>query len=231
MKKMYFCDNEEIEVYALAGDELKNREGGGSIPDAIDGIALNPVQTHSLNVAVVDEKTSTPIDDCDAYITFSQNLPIGVRTADCVPIMIYARDIKAVAAVHAGWKGTIGGIIDNVIKMLLDYGSERENIYIYFGPSISQKIYEVDADLAEKFIDAGFEKNIEINPITSKPHIDLEGVNIERVKSLGVPERNIYRSGCCTFESKDFEGNYLFPSYRRDKGTDRRLLTAVKLKS
>ena len=229
MKKIYLCDNDEIEVYVLTGEELNNRKGE-DLADVIDGLALNPVQTHSLNFAVVDEETSSPVDDCDAYITYSVNLPIGVRTADCVPILIYASDIKAVAAVHAGWKGTLGGIVDNVINALLERGSRGENIRLYFGPSISQKNYEVDADLAQKFIDGGFEKNIKINPITSKPHIDLVGVNAERAKSLGIPPINIIMPSLCTFDCKDLEGEYLFPSYRRDKGTDKRLFSVIRRK-
>ena len=64
-----------------------------------------PKQTHSLNVAIVSDGNEI-LEDTDAIITETPGLPIGVRTADCVPVILYAEDIKAVAAVHAGWKGS-----------------------------------------------------------------------------------------------------------------------------
>ncbi|MDE7466345.1 MAG: polyphenol oxidase family protein [Muribaculaceae bacterium] len=229
MRKIEIYDDDEIDIRVYTGEELGNRSGGGE-PDLIDSMALTPVQTHSVNVAVVDRATSSPVYDCDAYITFSTDVPIGIRTADCVPILIYSKDIKAIGAIHAGWKGTLGGILDNVVGILMEKGSKAENILLYFGPSISGKNYEVDSALAQQFIDAGFETNIIYCAGTSRPHIDLEGVNHTRAKTLGIPAQNIHRSDFCTFDSKDEKGKYLFPSYRREKGTDRRLLTTIRLK-
>ena len=79
-------------------------------------------------------------------------LPIGVRTADCVPVILYAEDIKAVAAVHAGWKGTLGGIVDVVVDRLADMGSDPRNIHATFGISICGNCYEVDNDLGERSV-------------------------------------------------------------------------------
>ena len=81
-----------------------------------------PKQTHSLNVAIVSDGNEI-LEDTDAIITGTPGLSIGVRTADCVPVILYAEDIKAVAAVHAGWKGTLGGIVDVVVDRLADMGS------------------------------------------------------------------------------------------------------------
>ena len=76
--------------------------------DRFSHAVLLPVQTHSCTVAEVD--SPCPLPDTDAIITRTPGLRIGVRTADCVPLLLHAPDIRAVAAIHAGWKGTLGNI-------------------------------------------------------------------------------------------------------------------------
>ena len=88
----------------------------------------------------------------DAIITNQKNLPIGILTADCVPILIHDNVSKVIAAIHAGWRGAYKGIINKVIKFMIKKGSKRKNIYAAIGPCISQESYNVKMDFFEKFI-------------------------------------------------------------------------------
>lgn len=202
-------------------------------------LALFPEQTHSLNVGIVEHRDNI-FPETDALITFKRDLPIGIVTADCVPILLYAPDIKGVAAVHAGWRGTLGGIIDRVLDILILRGAEPSKIRAWFGPSISKAKYEVDAELARKFKDAGFEKCVEDpasylfakdsgSEVNSKPHIDLQRVNLARMLRRGLEEQNVHLSGACTFGQLDSAHHPLYQSYRRDGDKAGRLLTYIKL--
>ena len=81
-----------------------------------------------------------------------KNIPIGVLTADCVPILICDERTKLVAAIHAGWKGAYKDIISKVIQFMIKKGSNPKNITAAIGPAISAKNYEVKADFKRKFI-------------------------------------------------------------------------------
>ncbi len=88
----------------------------------------------------------------DAIITDQKKLPIGILTADCVPILIYDNVSKIIAAIHAGWKGAFKGIINKVIKFMIRKGCKRKNLYAVIGPCISQKNYTIKNDFLRKFI-------------------------------------------------------------------------------
>lgn len=197
--------------------------------DFYDRMATTPVQTHSLNVREVDNVWQNDFNDTDALVTFKEDVSVGVRTADCVPILMSAEDVRGAAAVHAGWKGTLGGIVDRTLDMLETEGADLSKLKVAFGPSICRDCYEVDRDFADKFIEAGFSEFVSWpHGNSGKPHIDLQGINIERLRRRGVPMENIEPSEECTCHTKDAEGKYGYPSYRRDKTTDR-ILSAIML--
>ncbi len=191
--------------------------------------AVMPDQTHSLNVAVATGPGEL-FPDTDALVTFVPGLAIGVKTADCVPILIYAPDIEGVAAVHAGWKGSLGGIVNNTLDLLKNYGADLSELIVAFGPSISMAKYEVGQDLADKFIEAGF-GNCVFYPDgeNGRPHIDLQGVNKERLLSRGVKLQNIHLHDGCTYGSVNPDGSYIYRSHRRSGGSPTRNLTAIYL--
>ena len=110
-------------------------------------------QIHSNKFVYIDKKynfKSKP--NADAVITNQKDLPIGILTADCVPILVCDEKKKIIAAIHAGWKGAYKGIIDRVIKFIIKKGSKPQNITAVIGPSISIKNYEVQNDFKKKFI-------------------------------------------------------------------------------
>ena len=196
------------------------------------GIWANiPEQIHSCNVSVADRYTRY-YAGADALLTFEPDVPVGVKTADCVPILIYAPDRQCVGAIHAGWKGTLGGIVDNVMDVLEEREIDPTQLRVAFGPSISKKVYEVDEELAGSFIEAGFEEYVSY-PYgeKGKPHIDLQGVNLERFLRRGVMRENISLHEGCSFESKAKDGTPKYASHRRSGGAPARMLTCIMMLS
>lgn len=193
--------------------------------------AITPVQTHSCNVAVVDAY-GRYFEDTDALITFEPDVPVGVKTADCVPILVYAPDAQCVGAIHAGWKGTLGGIVDNVMDVLEERGVDPACLKVAFGPSISSDVYEVDRTLVDRFIQTGFAQYIHY-PYgqDKKPHIDLQGVNMERFIRRGVQSANISLHSGCSYSSKKKDGSPKYASHRRSGGAPLRMLTCIMLLS
>lgn len=192
----------------------------GVAPDAAlmaDDVII-PIQTHSCNVKIVGASPDiSELEDTDALITLRPGVRIGVRTADCVPVVIYAPDINAVAAVHAGWKGSLGGIVGNTLGHLVRLGARPENMHAAFGPSICGQCYEVSQDLADSFVAAGF-----AGAVIGQRHVSLELVNTMRLQRAGVPLAAIRAALCCTLETPSY------PSWRRNP-TSRRLLTWIQL--
>lgn len=144
----------------------------------------------------------------DACITFEKNVPLLCYSADCVPILMYASDIEAIAAIHSGWRGSAMAICRKTAQKLVEYGAKRDNIYVAIGPCIGKCCYEVSEDVALKF-DKAF-SNLKEN---GKYMLDLEEANFSLLKDYGIPEENISRSGICTSCHND-----LFFSHRKQNG-------------
>ena len=89
----------------------------------------------------------------DALISNTKKIAIGVLSADCVPILIYDEANQIIATVHAGWKGAVGGIIENTIKEIVKIGGNNK-INVAIGPCINANNYEVGQDFYDKFIQA-----------------------------------------------------------------------------
>ena len=110
-------------------------------------------QTHSSKFVYIQKKnTFKSKPKADAVITNQKNLPIGILTADCVPILICDKRKNFVAAIHAGWKGAYKDIISKVINFMIKKGSDPKNITAVIGPAISVANYEVKEDFKRKFI-------------------------------------------------------------------------------
>ena len=108
-------------------------------------------QTHSNKVIEIKKKSLKRKVFSDAIITRENNIALGVVTADCVPILLYDKENKIVGCIHAGWKGTIAGIIKNTISKIKKIGKQNI-IYASIGPCIGKKSYEVGLEFYTKFI-------------------------------------------------------------------------------
>lgn len=179
-----------------------------------------PQQTHTAKVAIVDDFEG-PFSETDALITQRTDIAIGIRTADCVPIVLNAPDIRAIAAVHAGWKGTIARIAEKAVEELKRLGADPKNIHAAMGPCICAGCYVVSPDLAQRFANAGFSSHI--SSTVSHPHLDLPAINRSILQQSGLLPEYIQLPIGCTKETSRF------PSWRRTPQTPDRLITAIRL--
>ena len=111
-------------------------------------------QVHSNKFIFINEKNKflTKKIKGDALITDQINVPIGILTADCVPILLYDKKKKIIAAIHAGWKGAFKGIVHKVVNFLIKKGCTQKNIIAAIGPCIGKNSYDVREDLKGKFL-------------------------------------------------------------------------------
>ncbi|MCG3653587.1 peptidoglycan editing factor PgeF [Aliarcobacter butzleri] len=166
-------------------------------------------QIHSANVVVVDENSPKYIDNCDALITKTKNLPLMVMVADCIPILMFDEVKGVIAAIHAGRNSTFLKISEITSKkMIEDFSCKTENIKVIMGPSIQKCCYEVNDEL-KNIVEKSFGKEFVIGN-----NIDLQGINKKLLENLGI--KNIEISSICTKCS-----NKPFFSYRKEKNTGR----------
>jgi YfiH family protein len=136
---------------------------------------------------------------------------VGVRTADCVPVLLADPVTNSVAAIHAGWRGTVADIVGEAVRALSRRWQTRsEDIHAAIGPCIGPCCYEVGPEVARQF---------EIK-CTGKIHLDLPAENERRLREAGV--RNIWKSGECTFCAGD-----RFFSYRREGEQAGRMISFI----
>ena len=156
----------------------------------------------------------------DALVTDDPGRGIGVRTADCVPVLLLDAGRRAVAAIHAGWRGTAAGIAAHAIeKMQADFGSRPADIRAALGPCIQECCYEVGPEVANNFRTLFPEWPV----ISGKWHLDLPEANRRHLTAAGVPANQIFDSGLCTFCLPEH-----FFSYRREPRNPGRMTSVIR---
>ena len=171
----------------------------------VDAIVI-PRQTHTTNVRVIENVPSEEeLQDVDAVITRLKGFCLCVSTADCVPILMYDPVKQVVAAVHAGWRGTVGRIVEQTLDTMKSYyGTDGKDVVACIGPSISLESFEVGDEVYTAFADAGFDM-ARIARRFEKWHLDLWEANRLQLMAHGVLCENIEVSGICTYlQHEDF---------------------------
>ena len=187
-------------------------------------------QVHGDNIFILDdpalEFSEVGKVPADALLTQISGKPIGIFTADCLPILVYDPRLKVIGAIHAGRRGSAKGIVFKVVReMARIYGSHPEEVVVGFGPAIGKCCYEVGEDCVQPF------KELfpgEINWFRSGPpgkcFLDLIAVNKMEAEKAGLLPENIFSMGHCTCCS--IRNLY---SYRRE-GETGRILTTIMLR-
>lgn len=186
-------------------------------------------QIHGDGVKIVrnDRDIANSDDKFDAVVSDMQRTLAGVKTADCVPVLIGDTRTKAFAAVHAGWRGTVQSIVVRTIEaMQREYGSEPRDMIAAIGPCASGANYEIGQDVIDAFENAFSTCGKYFTP-TREGHalIDLPLANKDQLIACGVPLDNIYTAPFCTITRTD-----LFFSYRVEKrlhGKTGRLMSVI----
>lgn len=157
----------------------------------------------------------------DALISADTAKRIGVRTADCVPILIVDPATRSVAAVHAGWRGTVAGIAERTAESLAKTFSARVgDLRVAFGPSIRSCCYEVGPEVAAQFTVILGESTV----TDGRRHIDLIEANRRILIRAGLKAEHIFDSGLCTFCLQEE-----FFSYRRQPQDFGRMLSFIEI--
>ena len=191
-------------------------------------------QVHGTRVAVVNrpDMTREDLDGYDALVTNLRGIAIGVRTADCVPILLFDPHKSVIAAVHSGWKGTVQRIVQKAIyTMKSQFGTEGKDLKAIIGPSIGPDSFQVGEDVVKYFKEQGFpldkiwffNEGKGDSPMYHGHHIDLIKANTWLLEQAGVATENIQACGIDTYTDDSFF------SARREGVECGRIINAIKL--
>ncbi len=187
-----------------------------------DAKFFNTDQLHSDSVVLLstDHESRTTLQ-ADAFITNEPGIVCSVRTADCVPILMFDPVKKAVGAVHAGWRGTAKRVAVKVVERFIhEFGSRREDICVAIGPAIVGKCYEVDSEVAESFISIAGD-HMKKGTRRGKWNLDLQQINKAILEKEGITKLEVIP--ICSHCDKRFA------SYRRDRSEDGRQVNFILL--
>ncbi len=175
-------------------------------------------QTHS-DICVCVTGGAGRLGTGDAIITDVPGVRVGVRTADCVPILLVDQQRRAVAAIHAGWRGTAAAISPKAVRELqARFGADPAGMLAAIGPAIGPCCYEVGPEVGARLGEWFPERK----DLAGRARIDLAEANRRQLVSAGVPEAQIHTAGLCTFCCAGE-----FHSWRRDRQTGARMVNAV----
>ena len=173
---------------------------------ALYGSLATLKQIHSA-ACVPGEGRAGELGRGDALIENTPGSVIAVKTADCIPILLVDERRRAIAAVHAGWRGTVAAIARKAVEaMAARFDTAPADLHAAIGPGIGKCCYEVGAEVAARFGEQG------------RAHIDLLEANCRQLTDAGVTPQHIYASNLCTMcRPQEFH------SFRRDKEAAGRL--------
>ncbi|MCW3103611.1 MAG: peptidoglycan editing factor PgeF [Bacteroidetes bacterium] len=199
---------------------LKNRElffGALHIPQAQ---VTKSHQVHGNDVLLVNTPVTT--EGYDGLISNTRGVFLAVSIADCTPILIHDEKNNAVAALHAGWRGTAGKIVSNAMRMMQEhFGTSGKDCKAFIGACISYANFEVGPEVAEHF-DADVKR---FDSRKQKWFVDLKAANQRLLTDAGIPPENIEISSHCTVAD-----NELFFSHRAGQGNTGRMMAVIGIK-
>jgi polyphenol oxidase len=196
-----------------------------------DQIGLKPQrliccrQIHSDTVIHInrsDISRKTPPAEADAMITTHADLPLGIFTADCVPVFILDPVTPAIGLAHAGWRGTLACIAAKTVQsMECHFQTSAADCLVHLGSSIQQCCYTVSEALADRF------EEVFGNCVRTEAHaLSLQNANVRQLTQVGVRPEAISASAFCTACRTD-----IFYSHRAENGQTGRMLSLIKLSS
>jgi hypothetical protein len=179
------------------------------------------MQVHGNEVLTITNVATVPPEPrvYDAVITNQTGLALGIRTADCVPLLMADTTNGVIAAVHAGWRGLLSGVISRTLTiMCTTFGSSPRNILVAIGPGIGPCCYEVRDNIFDQFLQKHKSSNAFAQQRHGRCYLDLPSFSRLQLRDMGIPGANIETAALCTGCRND-----LFYSYRRDGNTGRQL--------
>jgi YfiH family protein len=196
---------------------IRNRKLLAEAMQVPDTRLFFPSQVHGTRIVHVTPRTQKEeLLEADALVTAEPDLCIAVMSADCVPILLYDRKNRVVAAVHSGWRGTVAHILQKTLHTLRDqFGSQGHDIIAGIGPSVSQASYQVGEEVVREVRGAfGKAEQLLIAEADNKARLDLWKANEFQLLDFGVPLKQIEVSDLCTVKNND----HFFSARKGDAG-------------
>lgn len=210
----------EIEHFFLEKKDMSSRAKFAGLKSMVYTLD----QIHSDNVIYIKRLTGKKHQG-DGLIT-DKKIFLGIYTADCLPILLYDTGNKTIAAVHAGWRGLLNGIILNTIEYMAKMGSDKKKIIVAVGPHIRKYCYEISRELSDNFYNKYKYLNKKTRSKTkhsSHEYFSLIEVALSQLKYAAIPSKNIDPLNICTCCDTRFY------SYRRDHDKNGRMLNTIGL--
>jgi YfiH family protein len=189
------------------------------------GLVCAPRQVHGDGVLVIEDPGSAAAvgtASADATLSGHPGLACGVRSADCVPILLADREAGRVAAVHAGWRGVTGKVLAAAVARLRSLGSRPGALVAAIGPHISVAAFEVGEDVALALARASSAEHPVKREPGQKPRVDLSAIVRAQLLDLGITNDAVEDIGGCTYSDPA-----KFFSFRRDGRESGRMLSAI----
>ncbi len=184
-------------------------------------------QVHGRDIIPVTWETADqPTREADAVATSDPRCAVAVRVADCVPVLLSDDAGTVVAAVHAGWRGIVGGVLPNALSWLSGKGCTPDRLLAAIGPCIGFDAFEVGAEVLDQFRRL-FGDAAPVRPLAGgKGLVDLRQAARMQIQAAGIPPHRIDVSDRCTFRDCDE-----FYSHRRQRGLTGRMAAAIAPRS
>ena len=194
---------------------LENRRRFLKAIGAEQAAVVTATQTHSIDrLAIASlEQAHGPQPGCDAMVTRLKGVLLAIQTADCLPVLIGDPVTGAMAAIHAGWRGTAGRITERTVADLMQQGVNPRNAIAALGPAACAECYEVGQDVIDRYRkEFGYWRTLFADlRENGKAHLDIYAANIQQLIFCGFTEERIHVAEHCTMHEND-----LFFSYRRE---------------
>jgi polyphenol oxidase len=241
VSRAYLPEDDESEVSSgemnlglTAADYPENvRENRLRFVEAVTGHRDTPLatvrQVHSnLSVVVAGDwpgSVSGVVPEADGIMTSRRGVLIGIQTADCIPVLVADPVKRAVAAFHAGWRGTVQGIVElGVARMGQEFGSDPSDLVAAIGPGIGQCCYSVGAEVLAQFV-SRFSYASELFLKDSALRVDLVEANRRQLLAAGLRTDSIAVVGGCTSCQPQ-----LFYSHRASGGHAGRMMAVIGIR-
>jgi YfiH family protein len=185
-------------------------------------------QIHSAITRIAEGPWKGERPEGDAVASAASGVICGILTADCAPVLLADAEAGVVAAVHAGWKGALGGVVHSAVVAMESLGARAARTVAVVGPCIARASYEVGADFEERFVhhDPGAERFFEVGDAPDKRRFDLPGFVLWRLEQAGVGEAAWTGDDTCVDETRFFSNRRAFQRGQPDFG---RLMSAIRL--
>lgn len=213
--------SDQSEAVAMNRARVQDAMGGGDTP---------LVGVHQIHSADVVHTTGALAErpKADGIVTRTPGVTLSVLTADCQPVLFADPKNHVIGAAHAGWRGTLAGILENTVDAMVNLGAERSNIRAVIGPCISQDAYEVGQEFYDEVVGQDPDDScfFETGVSEGKYQFDLTGLGLKKLNATGIKQAEWVNH--CTYKDPK-----RFYSYRRSVHENQadygRLISCIRL--